>query len=93
MASLPKSTVYQAQVTLPRTLARIQAARSVIELFWRKAGVRNDHDARPDHRASNATRIAYFGRGSARHSLLPTLTHMQYTFSSYGQHSCHGKQV
>jgi hypothetical protein len=32
MAGLPKNTVYQAQVTLPTTLARIQAARSVIEL-------------------------------------------------------------
>ena len=32
MAGQLRNTVYQAQVTLPTTLARIQAARSVIEL-------------------------------------------------------------
>jgi hypothetical protein len=32
MAGPPKSIVYQAQVTLPATLARIEAARSIIKL-------------------------------------------------------------
>ena len=32
MAGPPKSIVYQAQITLPATLARIEAARSIIEL-------------------------------------------------------------
>lgn len=32
MPGPPKTTIYQAQITLPATLARIQAARSIIDL-------------------------------------------------------------
>jgi len=39
MAGPPKTKVYQAQVTLPATLARIQAARSIIELAGGKVEV------------------------------------------------------
>ena len=37
MPGPPKAIVYQAQITLPATLARIQAARSIIELAGGKA--------------------------------------------------------